>query len=247
MRRGVIRFAFFGMLAMPRQPFKPYADRHPGGRVEIGTQAFSKRPELFALVGKCLIAWSHVEAEMALLLGQILGAPNAAALAVFQTLRRSLAQRDAISEAAKASPLNEADQKLLTAILAVHKAIEAERNALAHGHLGIYTQMEDGIVWMTTADYIAFKSLIVLVGDRNFDEAKRNMLFSSLSYYRQPDLETILEDIDDLGWIWSDLIRYLQQERPQPRAQLYHQLCGRSRIAQELAKLRREKPPASQS
>jgi uncharacterized membrane protein len=119
---------------MPRQPFKPFADQNRGGMIDIGTRATEKRPELFALVGKCLTSWPHIEGEMALVLGQLLGANNAAALAVFQTLRRSSAQRDAISEAAKAT-LSETDQELLTAILNVHKSVETERNALAHGHL----------------------------------------------------------------------------------------------------------------
>jgi hypothetical protein len=47
------------------------------------------------------MSWAPVEAEMALLLGHLLKADNAAALAVFQSLRRSSAQREAISEAAR--------------------------------------------------------------------------------------------------------------------------------------------------
>jgi hypothetical protein len=228
------------VFAMPRQPFKPYADRHRGGRIDIGTRAISQRPELFALVGKCLIAWPHIEAEMALLLGQLLGADNAAALAVFQTLRRSTAQRDAISEAGKAS-LDKTDFELLTAILSVHKAIESERNALAHGHMGIYSDMDDAVLWLSTADYIAFKSLLVLVGDRNYDETKREKLNSCLYYYKAPDLEAILNDIDLMGWIWSEMRDYLQATRPQQRAELYHRLCDRPRVAQELGRLRGEK------
>lgn len=192
----------------------------------------------FALVGKCLIAWPHIEAEMALVLGQLLGADSAAALAVFQTLRRSSAQRDAISEAAKAS-LNEIDQRLLTSILNVHKAVEAERNALAHGHLGTYSDMPDGILWMTTADYIAFKANLVLRGDRINDDAKREKLNSCLSYYKAPDLEAIHRDIDTMGWIWSETITYLQELNPKRRAELYRQLCDRPRIAQALAELER--------
>jgi hypothetical protein len=226
---------------MPRQPFKNFGDRVRGGRVEIGTRALDQRPELFALVGRCLIAWPHIEAEMALLLGQLLGASNTAAMAVFQALRRSSAQRDAISEAGKAS-LDRRDQELLTAVLAVHKTIEAERNALAHGHLGIYTLMPDGILWMSTSDYISFKSLFVLIGDRTYDEAKRTQLNSCLYYYKEPDLTAILDEIDALGWIWSEMIIMLQQINPHKRAELYNQLSDRPRIAAELARLRKAPP-----
>lgn len=101
---------------MARQPFKPFADKHPGGMIDIGTRAVAQRPELFALVGKCLVSWPHIEAEMALALGALLGADNDAALAVFQILRRSSNQRDAISAAA--GPLD-IDQDLMAAVLNV--------------------------------------------------------------------------------------------------------------------------------
>ena len=71
--------------------------------MDIGIRAISQRPEHFAVVGKCLAAWPHVEAEMALMLGQLLGADNTAVMAVFQALRRSSVQRDAILEAARVS------------------------------------------------------------------------------------------------------------------------------------------------
>jgi hypothetical protein len=231
---------------MPRQPFKPFADRNRGGQIDIGTRAITQRPELFALVGKCLVSWPHIEAEMALVLGALLGADNAAALAVFQTLRRSSAQRDAILEAAKAA-LHGTDQELITATLNVHKSIEAERNALAHGHLGIYSLMPDGIVWMATADYTAFKATIVLQGDTRHTDERRDQLNSCLSYYKAPDLQSIADDIEMVGWLWSDMIAYLRELRPERRAELYHQLCNQPRIAQELEKLRREKTPPTSS
>jgi hypothetical protein len=247
MRQHEIRFPFFEVdLAMPRQPFKPYADRNRGGQIDIGTQAIEQRPELFSMVGRCLIAWPHVEAEMALVLGQLLGANNAGALAVFQTLRRSIAQRDAISEAAKAS-LNETDCELVFAALNVHKSVEAERNALAHGHLGIYTVLPDMLLWMTTADYITFKSILVLKGDRIYDEEKREKLNSRLWFYRANDFQQIADDINMLGWIWSDLISYLQTPPIELRAALYRQLCDKPHIARELEKLRRDKNPPTLS
>lgn len=229
---------------MPRKPFKPYADRHPGGQIRIGTQAVLQRPVLLELIGKCLIAWPNIEAEMALALGQLLGAENSAAMALFHTLRRSSAQCDAISEAGKAS-LNETDIELLTAILNVHKSIESERNALAHGHMGIYTDMDDAVLWLSSSDYISFKSILVPVGDRRNTQDKRDLLNSCLYYYKAPDLEAISNDIDLIGWIWSELIAYLRQKGLQRRVGLYRQLCDRPRIAQELARLRRERTSPS--
>jgi hypothetical protein len=230
---------------MSRQPFKPFADRNRGGRIDIGTHAVEQRPELFALVGKCLVDWPHIEAEMALALGALLGANNAAAMAVFQTLRRSSAQRDAISEAAKAS-LHPTDQELISAVLNVHKSVEAERNALAHGHMGTYSLMPDAILWMTTADYIAVKANLVLAGDTVHTEEKRDQFNSCLSYYKAPDLQAVADDINMMGWIWSEIIDYLSAVRHQKRAELYRRLY-RPRIALELEKLRREKTPPTPS
>jgi hypothetical protein len=223
---------------MPRKPFKQFADRNRGGLMDIGPRAIPLRPEHFAAVGKCLAAWQ--EAEMALALGQMIGANNTAAMAVFQTLRRSSMQRDAMLEAAKVS-LSETDNELIIAILNVHQSIEKERNALTHGHLGVYSKLEDGIVWLSSTDYIAFKAELILIGDRSYDEAKRNKVNLALRYYTKADLERVLNDIDDLGWIWSDAIRYLQEKAPETRNARYRQLCGRPRVARELEKLREKK------
>jgi hypothetical protein len=225
---------------MPRKPFKPFADRNPGGRIDIGTRTLSERPELLALVGKCLTAWPHIEAEMALVLGQLLGAHNSdAAMAVFQALRRSSAQREAIAEAGRA--LHPTDRELLSAVLNVHKSVEAERNALAHGHFGTYSLMPATILWMTAADYVEFKAMLVLKGETVHDESKRTKLNSALSYYEAKDLEKIVDEIDTVGWIWSELRDYLQAIRPAARDELYRRLSGRPRIQQELEKLRCEK------
>jgi hypothetical protein len=222
---------------VPRKPFKPFADRKPGGLIEIGTRAFPLRPEHFAVVGQCLAAWPHVEAEMALMLGQLLGASNAATLAVFQALRRSSMQREAMLGAANVV-LTETDLELIKAILNVHGSIEKERNALAHGHLGVYSELEDGILSLSATNYVALKAELVLKGDRTYDQAKRDRLNLALSYYTKSDLNLILADIDKLGWIWSDAIRYFQERAPETRDARYRKLSNEPRIATEIKKLR---------
>jgi len=190
------------------------------------------------------MAWAPAEAEMALLLGQLLGAENAATLAVFQALRRSSAQRDAISEAGRVC-LNKVDLELLTAILNVHKSIESERNALAHGHFGVYSHLPDGILWMTTNDYIAFKVHLTLSVAPNVRDDKIDTLNRNIFYYKDNDLILLFDEIDDLAYVWQELIKYLQLAKVDAAqsAQLYRQLCDRPRIVQELERLRREKNP----
>jgi hypothetical protein len=224
---------------MPRQPFAPLLKRtrRSGGRIEVGN--LGQRPELEALVANCVMAWPPTEAEMALLLGYLLGAhENDAMLAVFQSLRRSAAQRDAISEAARVR-LDSTDRELLNSILKVHKAVEAERNALTHGHFGTYTELPDILLWMETKYYVELKAKMQL---RNaaFNPEIQTSLYENISFYKKSDLEKIFADIKEMNDIWSAFIQYLRSSPPK-RAELYRQLCDRPRIHQELVLLRRER------
>jgi len=206
--------------------------------LDIGTNSIGKRPALEALVGNCLMAWPHIEAEMALVLGQLLGATNVAAIAVFQTLRRSTAQRDAISEAAK-SILGANELELVLTALNLQKAVEAERNALGHRHFGTTDDVPDGLLWMNTTDYVAIRTDLTLIGKMEMDLERRKKIASLLYVYRQPDLEKIFADIKDLAWVWFWLVIYLKHTNDPQGADAYRQLCARPRIAQELAILRR--------
>jgi hypothetical protein len=215
--------------------------RNREGHFDLGTHALRQRPELESIIGNCLMAWPMAEAEMALLLGQLLGAQHSnAALAVFQSLRRSTAQRSAIIAAAEVA-LNDTDNELLGAILNVHKAIESERNALTHGHFGVYSRLEDGIIWMETQSYVDTRTRLDRYRGVLSDEELRN-LYSSVSFYKAHDLQRIFEDIKELANYWYRFIQYLRST-PTQRAELYRQLCAESRIARELEKLRREKTP----
>lgn len=227
---------------MPRQPYKSYCKNSPANLNVGARRAIGALPSLEALVGNCLMAWPNAEAEMALALGQLLGVKqHTAAIAVFQIVRRFTTQRSIMEEAAKVS-LNTVDTELVGAILNVHKSAETERTALAHAHFGIADTIPDGLVWMTTTDYVIIRSLFTLQGDREMDAARMQRIASMLWVYKERDLKTILEDFQALAWIWHDLIIYLQSSDPQ-RAELYRQLCERPRIAQELERLRREKTP----
>ena len=85
---------------MGRNPFWPILERTPEPNLRFGQLEFrGKRPELEALVGECLMAWPQVDAELGLFFGQ-LAMPSAPMIAVFQALRRSSNQREAIATAA---------------------------------------------------------------------------------------------------------------------------------------------------
>jgi hypothetical protein len=218
---------------MPRQPFAILRQKYPGGNISIGTTVLGNRPELEAIVGKCLMAWPIAESELGLALGQLLGIGNEAALAVFSTLRRSTAQREAVSAAAEVA-LEDGDLKLLTAMLDVHKSIEAERTALSHGHFGTYDKLSDAILWMTSADYVQLKAKLHLANMVFTDEMKFD-LFSRIYVYRKDDLTKIYDDILYCTAMWPEAINWLRSHSQQ-RHVLHRQLCDQIRIAQALAR-----------
>jgi hypothetical protein len=227
---------------MPRQPFAPIRRKYPGGNIQIGASAIGQLPEFETVIAQCLMSWPVVESEMALLLGQLLGINSEAALAVFETLRRSTAQRDAISAAA-AIVLDSQDLELLTAMLDVHKSIEAERNSLAHGHFGIFDKKPDILLWITARDYILLKAKLHLA-HVVATTALMDDFASRLSFFRLDDLRKIFESIDYCGHMWPMGVNWLRTRQPQ-RDQLFRQLCDQPRIAQALATLRQKNSPAT--
>jgi len=228
---------------MSRQPFAPIRQRNPGGEIKVGNTALEQYPKLEELIGRCVMAWPPAEAEMALFLGYLLGANNnAAALAVFQSLRRSSAQRDAISEAAKVT-INSTDQELLAAALNVHKSIEAERNAISHGHFGTYSKLPNALLWMTTNDYVELKATLSLVR-ATFTPELAKKSYARMYVYKADDFEQIYKNIQYIGWVWTDLTNYLRADHF-ARAELYDRLCNQARIAQALATLRQKNTPPS--
>jgi hypothetical protein len=192
------------------------------------------------------MAWPPVEIEMALLLGHLLGAGNEPAMAVFRALRRSSAQREAIMEAAKFLP-NTSDIELLSAMLVVHKSIEAERNALAHGHFGTSSALPQALIWQRADDYISFRAHVTLSKTVSWNDDIHKRLLQTIYVYRADDLKLIYVDIKMLAHLWYDTIIYLQSYARSPSAtsELYARLSGQPRIAAELEALRQKKARAS--
>ena len=216
---------------MPRQPFLAFFEKKRGGLFEIGADVLGKRPELELLIAKCLMAWPMAEAEMATLLAQLLGVSktNEAVLAVYQSLRRSTAQYAAISEAANIVITEPKDRELLDLILNVHKSIEAERNALTHGHFGTYSLLPDGIIWMNNKTYVDTRTQAELI-DPSLGRDFIERMYSSVSIYKARDFEMIFTDIKNLGYYWHNFSRLLRLEDSTPHAELYRQICEEFRI-----------------
>jgi|HubBroStandDraft_1064217.scaffolds.fasta_scaffold37644_3 hypothetical protein len=230
---------------MPRKPYLSLVGRKRQSgdeSIEVGTQAIDQHPELRSLVGACLMAWPFVEMELALILGQLLGSTTDAAMAVFQTIRRSAPQRDAISEAGRHA-LSEADQELLSAVLSVQKSIEADRNALAHGFFGHSSLLPKDYIWQETTDYLKHRSETILKNDTQWNRLKHEEIVKTFFVYTKDDLEQIRSDIIELGEILHAFLRYLKHLHlgGPLLSQLRRQLCERPHMARELVRLHREK------
>lgn len=230
---------------MPRQPLKRVIPLKDKPKLFFGIACPEQRPQLATIVGKILLAWPHVESHMAVVLGQILGTDSEPALAVYEILRRSSNQRDAIEIAAKIK-LSTRDQELLSAILGIHKSVEADRNALAHGHLGWTDALPDALLWITAPDYIR---LILHAHNGTLGpEAESYELLSERTYvYSISDLSKISTEVRD---IWSAWLHFGTMLMTLFRFQLsadkeYDELCGQSRIARELEALRQQNKPST--
>jgi hypothetical protein len=138
---------------MPRKPFLGFYQ--PGMDYAIGPDAIAKRPELAALVGRCIAIWSDVELQMALSLGAILKTNSDAAVALFLAIKTSKTQRDALSVVARLL-LRGNDLDAFEALLAVYGGLEKQRNALAHGLFGVSDAIPDALLWSDTQDHANF-------------------------------------------------------------------------------------------
>jgi hypothetical protein len=225
----------FKGFVMGRQPLvrtiSPHRAYH--ANLRFGVSAIMKRPESSKLIGDCMAKWSYIETEMAVVLGILLKTESTALLAVFQILRRSSSQREAIEEAAKTA-LESHHQDLLTAILNVHRAIEADRNFLAHGIIGECDEVPDGILWIQPSDIMALRIRFHLEHDFEFSEQERKDLADKAYVYRNSDLQRIGNDVHDLWDIWFEFRSIAHY--PTASGEGYRRLCDRPRIAQELAR-----------
>lgn len=222
---------------MPRQPFRPLYRKHPRGQISIGPQCLGRRPELESLIAHSLIQWPIVDAQMALLIGRLIGVHHsAAAMAVFDAMRRSQNQRNVVAIASETS-VNIQHKSLLDAILKVHKSIEAERNALAHGYFGVYSKLPDDLIWMETKSYLDFRAnheLRKLPHSSSSVEAFIDKIF----VYNETTLKSIKSSIFDLIFIFDAFVKMLDANASQ-QAQQYDLLCLKPQIREALESIGR--------
>ncbi len=134
---------------MARQPFLPTYEGKPAA---IGSAVIERVPKLAELVGRIAINWSGVEVQLSLALGSMLGVENAAAVAVFLSLRNHRAQRDVLRAAADRALSGEIAE-IFEALLARHGELDKQRNQAVHCVWGISEATPDGILWSSQQDH----------------------------------------------------------------------------------------------
>ncbi|TYL71384.1 hypothetical protein [Bradyrhizobium cytisi] len=132
---------------MPRQPFLP---SHSKADLIYGIGHISKKPKIAEATGRCIMAWSYVDWQMAVLLAALIKANSEASVAIFLTLRNARAQRDVLVAAAEMT-LAESDREIFDAIMLIYASLQTQRADIAHGIFGsIPDGKEDEIPWIET-------------------------------------------------------------------------------------------------
>jgi hypothetical protein len=219
----------------PRQPLLP---KYKNAKVSFGIGAVEQRPEAAVIIARCIAYWTYVEAETARLLSTILKANTAPAVAVYLSLQNARAKTDAMNAAASTT-LDANDLELYRAIIAYKSSVEKERNALAHGIIGITEQIKDGIVWTDTTKYTHFQVRNELDGLTEKLQSDRQKTWY---VYLIGDLETIARDIENVHAVIGSFLGYLSTQDASFRAMRYPQLCAEPRVQKELTRLRQKTP-----
>lgn len=83
---------------MPRQPFLP---RYQNADFRFGVRHIQSVPDIAQRVGQCIMLWSYVDVQMAMLLSAIMKVDTEPAAAIFLALRNARAQREVMIAAAQ--------------------------------------------------------------------------------------------------------------------------------------------------
>jgi hypothetical protein len=134
-----------GEFVMPRQPFLP---KHSKDDLIFGVAHVAKKPKIAEAVGRCIMTWSYVDWQMAVLLAALMKANSEASVAIFLTLRNARAQREVLVAAADMT-LTPSDRRMFDAIMLVYGSLQAQRADIAHGVFGSFSpDQDDEMPWI---------------------------------------------------------------------------------------------------
>lgn len=224
---------------MGRQPL-PKRFRDPKDWI-MSRGTISERPELAAIVGRCMGVWSNAELQMAILLSILLKAEGEAAVAVYLVLRRNIPRYAALNAAAAVTLVDERDKKLFDAVMLVCQQAGAERNALAHGSFGIHLKMPKSLLWLEASDATQF--IIEALRQHKATGVRLPLsahkpLADKMYHYTEKALEDVYKQLEAALNVLFHFNIYLRDPPGPTRDHEYDQLCKLAPIQKALRDLR---------
>lgn len=228
---------------MPRQPFLP---QYQNAEFRFGIRHIKSIPDIAQGVGECIMLWSYVDLQMAMLLASILKTDTEPAAAMFLALKNARAQREVMIAAAKATLQDEA-LEAFEAVMNVYRGLSAQRADLAHGLFTVCKEISEGALWTSTTDHAkGTLQILANIGDENYKVALQNLKRDTF-VYKIDDLERLYEQVAELWHAVFNLASYITHPRSSLTVGLFHQLCALPQIQQEIARLRETKSKSLES
>jgi hypothetical protein len=210
---------------MPRQPFLP---KYMRADLVYGPAHIPKKPKIAEAIGRCIMTWSYVDWQMAVLLAALMKANSEASVAIFLTLKNARAQREVLVAAADMT-LTGANKEIFDAIMLLYGGLQSQRADIAHGIFGLIPDgKEDEIPWIET------KNLSKDWIDRfhkpqpeNPPQQKDQKLAQkrSSSVYKLSDLEHLETEIMELWGIAFSFTSHLNHPDSPLAAKTLEKLC----------------------
>jgi hypothetical protein len=225
---------------MPRQPFLP---SYSSADIFYGPGHIAEKPKIAEAVGRCIMTWSYVDWQMAILLAALMKANSEASVAIFLTLRNARAQREVLIAAASMT-LSASDKEIFDAIMLLYGSLQSQRADIAHGVFGFTSNDEDDAMpWIET------KNLSKDWVDRFHKPAVENLLEShdeklaqkrASFIYRVSDLKRLESDIMQLWRVAFYFTSYLNYPSLPLSVKSLQDQCATPQMTQALSQIRNQ-------
>jgi hypothetical protein len=230
---------------MPRQPFLPiYKDAD----LMYGPAHIKKKPEIAAAVGRCIMLWSYVDWQMALLLAAIMKADSETSIAIFLTLRNARAQRDVLLAAADMT-LSGQTREIFDAVMLLYGSLQLQRADIAHGIFGHIDIDDDTIVPWIEAKKLSKDFIDKFHRPRDPDGPAagadtRAVQKRETSIYKISDLEQLAKEINELWGIAFSFTSSLRWPGSEHAIKTLEVQCKVPQMQQALSQIRKRNQAA---
>lgn len=217
------------------RPRQPMLSRYRDAHLTSGTRFIEDRPDCAVIIARCIATWSYIESALALLLASLLKINTAPAVAMFLAIQNSRTQADVLQAVAQ-TVLEQNDLQLFSALMNIKSSLEKERNDLVHGQFGGSVEVERGLLWVAPR-HAATHSTKGLAGSPDLQESL-DAVRTNTFVYEPEDLETIAQSMEWLHEHIGFVRGYLASPAGTWRSERYRELCGETRFARELSRMR---------